>query len=96
MSERDEVMKEALALGFLGEDAKKTSSITFKVTHEMQLAIDALAGMNDGSRWEWVNYAVIEKIIELKRQYDSLQKAFGHTSNTSDTQNTNQQKTPHA
>jgi uncharacterized protein (DUF1778 family) len=96
MTMRDDIMSEALELGFLADDAKKTSSITFKVTHETQLAIDALAGMDDVSRSEWVLKAVIEKIIELKRQYDFLQKAFGHTTNTADTQNSTQQKAPHA
>lgn len=94
---RVDVMKEATDLGFLGDDGKKTSSITFKVTPELQFAIDALAGMDDVSRSEWVSNAVIEKIIELKRRYQCLQKAFGHTTNTADTRSPmEQQKTPQA
>ena len=78
-------MQEALELGFLDVQGKKTDSTSVRMTHEALQAIDALAAMDDIKRSEWIRDAVIEKLVRLKRQHDYLSKAFGGATNTTNT-----------
>lgn len=83
-------MQEALELGFIEINGKKTDSTSVRFTHEALSAIDALSAMDDIKRSEWIRDAVIEKLLKLKRQHEYLSQAFGtatYSVNTSHTQN---------
>ncbi|WP_171501463.1 hypothetical protein [Acinetobacter wanghuae] len=78
-------MQEALSLGFIEQPGKKTEVTSVRLTHDALHAVDALAGMNDKKRSEWLRDVVIEKLMELKRQHEYLSKAFGDSTNTLNT-----------
>ncbi|WP_180115158.1 ribbon-helix-helix domain-containing protein [Acinetobacter sp. YH12140] len=78
-------MQEALNLGFLDINGKKTDSTSVRMTHEALQAIDALAAMDDVKRSEWIRDAAIEKLMKFKKQHEYLSKAFGNTTNTVNT-----------
>lgn len=78
-------MQEALNLGFLDMNGKKTDSTSVRMTHEALQAIDALAAMDDVKRSEWIRDAAIEKLMKFKKQHEYLSKAFGSAMNTVDT-----------
>lgn len=85
-------MQEALGLGFLDMNGKKTDSTSVRMTHEALQAIDALAAMDDIKRSEWIRDAAIEKLMRYKKQHEYLSKAFGNTTSTGNTSHT--QKSP--
>ena len=83
-------MQEALELGFIEANGKKTDLASVRLTHEALNAIDKLSAMDDVKRSEWIRDAVIEKLLRLKRQHEYLSQAFGsatYSLNTSGTQN---------
>ena len=84
-------MQEALDLGFLDVQGKKTDSTSVRMTHEALQAIDALAAMDDIKRSEWIRDAAIEKLIRFKKQHEYLSRAFGNTTNTVNTSSTNKE-----
>ena len=83
-------MQEALNLGFLDVNGKKTDSTSVRMTHEALQAIDALAAMDDVKRSEWIRDAAIEKLMKFKKQHEYLSKAFGNTTNTVNTLSVNE------
>ena len=84
-------MQEALDLGFLDVQGKKTDSTSVRMTHEALQAIDALAAMDDIKRSEWIRDAAIEKLLKFKKQHEYLSRAFGNTTNTVNTSSTNKE-----
>ena len=84
-------MQEALDLGFLDVQGKKTDSTSVRMTHEALQAIDALAAMDDIKRSEWIRDAAIEKLLKFKKQHEYLSRAFGNAINTVNTSSTNKE-----
>ncbi len=85
-------MQEALDLGFLDVQGKKTDSTSVRMTHEALQAIDALAAMvrhkNARNR---IRNAAIEKLLKFKKQHEYLSRAFGNTTNTVNTSSTSKE-----
>lgn len=84
-------MQEALDLGFLDVQGKKTDSTSVRMTHEALQAIDALAAMDDIKRSEWIRDAVIEKLLKFKKQHEYLSRAFGNATNAMNTSSINKE-----
>lgn len=89
---KEDEMQAAKALGFLSDDEKKLNTLSFKGSDKLQSAIDGLAGMDDTTRADWIRDACIEKVLKMKKQFDFMQKVFGHATDTSDTSDTQEFK----
>lgn len=88
-------MKEAVNIGLLDIEGKLSESTSTRLSHGALTAIDVLSAMDDIKRSDWIREACIEKLLRLKRQHQYLSKAFGSSTNTSETSNTTQ-KNPSA
>ena len=85
---------EAATLGYWCADGddKLTASVTFKCADEMLHTLEAVAKTFDLTRSEWVRRVITEKLLDLKRQGESLSAAFAPTTDTANTTDTPRRK----